>query len=58
MGYTFRCDGCGSQYDHAPPLMGELRESFIKTADSPLVDEFEPGQTVTVCRACAEGLLL
>lgn len=59
MGYTFRCDGpCGEQYGHAPPFMGELRESFIKTSDSPLTELFKPGQTVTLCRTCAEDTLL
>jgi len=58
MGYTFNCDGCGAQFDHAPPLMGEFRESFLKTADSPLSELFTPGQKVTVCRECAEGLCL
>lgn len=59
MGYTFRCDGpCGEQYDRAPPFMGELREAFLKTSDSPLTDAYEPGQTVTLCRGCAEDTLL
>ena len=55
MGYTFNCDGpCGRRYDRAPPFMGEFRETFLKTADSPLVEDFQPGQTVTLCRGCAE----
>ena len=58
MGYTFNCDGCGRRYDHAPPFMGEFRETFLKTADSPLVDAFQPGQTVTLCRACSEEVFL
>jgi len=55
VGYTFKCDGCHRQYDRTPAFMGEFRETFLKTADSPLVDVFNPGQTVTVCRECAEG---
>jgi hypothetical protein len=58
MGYTFTCDFCATEYDRAPPFMGELRESFLKTADSPLTELFQPGQTITVCRQCAEDQLL
>jgi hypothetical protein len=58
MGYTFTCDHCGTRYDRAPPFMGELSERFLKTADSPLTEAFSPGQTVTICRDCAEGILL
>jgi len=58
MGYTFNCDFCGDRYNRAPAFMGEFRESFLKTSDSPLVERFEPGQTVTVCRGCMEGQLL
>jgi len=38
--------------------MGEFRESFLKTADSPLVHRFDIGQTVTLCRGCCERHLL
>lgn len=58
MGYTFNCDGCNEGYDHAPAFMGEFRETFLKTAPTALADLFDPGQTVTVCRECMEGLLL
>lgn len=58
MGYTFTCDHCGADNDSAPPFMGELSERFLKTSDSPLTEFFEPGQTVTFCRECSEGLLL
>jgi hypothetical protein len=58
MGYTFTCDACGSAYDRAPCFMGEFRETFLKTSDSPLTELYQPGQTVTVCRACCEGSLL
>lgn len=58
MGYTFTCDECGRQYDHAPAFMGEFRESFLKTSDSPLTEVYQPGQTVTVCRDCTEGAFL
>jgi hypothetical protein len=58
MGYTFHCDDCGRGFSRAPPFMGELSERFLKTSDSPLVDTFDPGQTVTLCRDCSEGILL
>jgi hypothetical protein len=58
MGYTFTCDKCNSGYSHAPPFMGELSERFLKTSDSPLTELYNPGQTVTLCRQCAEAILL
>lgn len=57
MGYTFTCDSCREQYGHAPPFMGEFNESWLKTADSPLTEQYQPGQTVTLCRSCAEQYL-
>jgi len=38
--------------------MGEFRETFLKTAPSPLAHEFNIGQTVTLCRGCCEKILL
>lgn len=58
MGYTFQCDHCGEGYDSAPPFMGELSEKFLKTDPSPLTELFDPGQTITICRSCSEGILL
>lgn len=58
MGYTFNCDGCETSYGHAPAFMGEFRESFLKTSDSPLVTFYQPGETVTLCRECCEAHLL
>lgn len=58
MGYNFTCDDCGTHYEHAPPFMGEIRESFLKTADSPVSELFHPGETVTICRDCLEGVVL
>lgn len=58
MGYTFNCDCCNSRYDHAPPFIGELTETFLKTSDSPLVEKYDIGETVAVCRRCAEDLFL
>jgi len=58
MGYTFTCDECGRGYDRAPPFMGEFRETFLKTSDSPITQLFQPGQTVTICRACMEETVL
>lgn len=56
MPYTFNCDVCNTRQDHAPPFMGEFRESFLKTSDSPLTQRFRPGETVTVCLQCSEEL--
>lgn len=58
MGYTFNCDACRERYDRAPAFMGEFRETFIKTSDSPLVQVFDIGQTITICRDCCEEVLL
>lgn len=58
MPYTFTCDVCGEDRNRAPPWAGEINETFLKTSDSPLTEAFHPGQTVTVCRDCAEGVLL
>lgn len=58
MGYTFNCDGCETRFDHSPPFMGELRETFLKTSDSPLTELYQPGQTVTLCRRCTEDVCL
>lgn len=58
MGYTFNCDVCGARKDNTPPLMGEFRETFLKTTDSPLGQAFKPGQTVTICQDCAEEHVL
>ena len=56
MGYTFNCDVCGERYDHSPPFIGEFVESFLKASDSPLVEKFEVGETVAICRTCSEDL--
>lgn len=58
MGYTFTCDICNSDYDRAPAFMGEFRETFLKTSDSPLTELFQPGQTMTACRNCMEREIL
>lgn len=57
MPYTYTCDGCDAREESAPPFMGEFRETWLKTADSPLTEAYNPGQTVTLCRRCLEGLL-
>mgnify|MGYP006876405321 CR=1 FL=1 len=56
MGYTFNCDHCQERFDHAPPFMGEFSETFLKTSDSPLVEQFDIGQTVTLCLKCSEDI--
>ena len=58
MGYTFNCDGCGDRCNHAPPFMGEFRESYLKTAPTVFADVYDPGETVTLCELCCEDLLL
>lgn len=58
MGYTFNCDGCGARQDHAPPFMGEFRESFLKTTPTPFAELYEPGETVTLCEECCQKLIL
>ena len=57
MGYTFECDYCEREYNHEPPLMGSFNETFLKTSDSWLTQEFRPGETVTLCRACSEDII-
>lgn len=57
MGYTFNCDGCGTRYEHAPPFMGEFRESFLKTQGGRFAEHFDVGQTVTLCEGCCERFL-
>lgn len=56
MGYTFNCDGCETRYDTFPPFSGEFTERFIETSPSPLTAAFQPGEKVTLCRTCAEGV--
>lgn len=58
MGYTFTCDACSTGFDHSPPFMGEFRETFLKTSDSPVTEHYVPGQTVTICRDCSENIVL
>lgn len=59
MGYGYTCNHCGDVHpDAAPPFMGELSETFLKTSDSPLVEVYDVGETVTVCRPCSEQLFL
>lgn len=58
MGYTFTCDQCNTQHNRSPAFMGEFRESFLKTSDSPLVEAYQPGQTVTICQHCMETTVL
>lgn len=58
MGYTYICDGCSTRYDEFPPFTGEFTERFLKTAATPLVDVFSPGQKVTLCRECCEQVFL
>jgi len=59
MGYGYTCNHCRDVYpDEAPPFMGEFSERFLKTSDSPLVEAFDVGETVTLCRTCSEDLFL
>lgn len=58
MGYTFNCDGCDARKDHAPPFMGEFRESFLTgtPAGGRLSEQYDIGQTVTLCTGCSEDV--
>lgn len=38
--------------------MGEFRETFLKTIGGIFAEEYKPGQTVTLCADCCEGVLL
>jgi len=58
MGYVFNCDGCGDRKDHSPPFMGEFRESFLKTTGAEFRQEFNIGETVTLCESCAREVFL
>lgn len=58
MGYVFNCDGCGARKDHAPPFMGEFRETFLKTSPVGFAEKFDPGQTVTLCAGCSKEVFL
>lgn len=58
MGYTYRCDGCRTGYDDFPPFAGEFTETFLKTEGGIFAEVFDPGQKVTLCAECMEGLVL
>lgn len=58
MGYVFNCDGCGDRRNHAPPFMGEFRESFLKTTGGAFAEKYDIGQTVTLCADCAAEVFL
>lgn len=58
MGYTYRCDGCGTGYNTFPPFAGEFTESFLKTDGGAFAQAYKPGQKVTVCPECMAGLVL
>ena len=58
MGYTFNCDACGARKAHAPPFMGEFRESYLKTRGGVFAEMYEVGETVTLCETCCREVLL
>lgn len=58
MGYTFDCDGCGESYHTFPPFAGEFTEEFLKTRGGHFAIEYSPGQKVTLCAECMEGVVL
>jgi hypothetical protein len=59
VGYTFLCDVCTEEYNHAPAFMGEFRESWIKTSDHWLAEHpgVTPGATFTLCEGCCGDIL-
>lgn len=58
MGYVFNCDGCETRKDHRPPFMGEFNEVFLRTKGGAFAEDYNPGQTVTLCAECCRDLLL
>jgi len=58
MGYTYRCDGCGTGYNSFPPFAGEFTEEFLKTEGGHFAHKFKPGQKVTICAVCMEEVVL
>jgi len=53
MGYTYRCDGCGTGYDTFPPFAGEFTEQFLKTDGGMFAEAgYAAGQKVTFCADC------
>jgi hypothetical protein len=59
MGYTYKCDSCGTGYDDFPPFAGEFTETFLKTDGGLFADAgFRPGQKVTVCADCMTEVVL
>lgn len=58
MGYTYRCDSCGTGYNSFPPFAGEFTEQFLKTEGGMFAELFSPGEKVTICANCMEGVVL
>jgi len=59
MGYIYRCDGCDTRYDDFPPFAGEFTEQFLKTDGGVFASAgYQPGQKVTLCAECMEGMVL
>jgi hypothetical protein len=58
MGYTFNCDHCDGRYDRAPPFMGEFTERFLKTRGGDVAEDYEVGETVTLCASCSREFFL
>lgn len=57
MGYTYVCDNCGDGFNHNPPFVGEFTDTFIKTSPSQLAQDFNIGETVTMCERCMEEII-
>jgi hypothetical protein len=58
MGYTYRCDDCGTGYDDFPPFAGEFTEQFLKTAGGVFAEEYAAGEKVTICADCMAEVVL
>jgi len=58
MGYTYKCDSCGSDYDDFPRFAGEFTEQFLKTFGGAFAFAFKPGEKVTICPDCMEKIIL
>lgn len=59
MGYSFVCDACDQGYRTFPPFAGEFTEEFLETRGGVFANAgYQPGQKVTLCADCMEGIVL
>jgi len=58
MGYTYRCDSCGTGYNSFPPFAGEFTETFLDTIGGRFAMGYSPGEKVTFCPDCLDLFVL